>query len=191
VTLTASSTLRHVVEAVSKALKDHGIRAVLTGGACASLHARGDYLSQDLDYIVQGRVTQAAVETALRSVGFSRHGASYQHPHSAFFVEFPVGPLAIGADDLVEPVTVRVGRTQVLSLSATDSCRDRLAAFYHWADRQSLDVAVRIAIYQRLKMPVIRAWSIRQGHEARFAEFEAAVRTGRGAARKKVGRRPK
>ena len=58
-------------------------------------------------------------------------------------VEFPAGPLAIGDDDLVEPVELRVGRTRVPALSATDSCRDRLAAFYHWRDLQSLRVASR------------------------------------------------
>ncbi len=178
-TLTAASTQRQVIEAVSRALSTHGIRAVLTGGACASLHSGGRYISQDLDYIVQGRVSQAQVETALGSSGFVRHGASYRHPRSPFFVEFPVGPLAIGDDELVEPVTVRVGRTDVLSLSATDSCRDRLAAFYHWNDRQSLDVAVKIAVHSRINTRAIREWSIREGREALFAEFLMATRAAR------------
>lgn len=178
-TLTGTSTLRQVVEVVSRALHAHGIRAVLTGGACASLHARGGDLSRDLDYIIQGRVTRAEVETALASVGFTRHGASYAHPRTAFFIEFPAGPLAIGDDDLVEPVVVRVGRASVLSLSPTDSCRDRLAAFYHWNDRQSLDVAVMIARHHRLDMRAIREWSLREGHPAAFAEFLAAARAAR------------
>jgi hypothetical protein len=37
-TLTVASSLRDVVLVVSRALHEHGIRAVLTGGACASIH---------------------------------------------------------------------------------------------------------------------------------------------------------
>lgn len=182
-TITAGSTLRQVVEAVSRALDARGIRAVLTGGACASLHSNGDYLSQDLDYIIQGRVTRVQLDGALAGLDFVRDGASYRHPRSAFFVEFPAGPLAIGDDDLVEPVVVRVGRVPVLCLSATDSCRDRLAAFYHWHDRQSLEVAVRIATHQRVTMAVIQAWSLREGHAAKFKEFADAVSMARKARR--------
>jgi hypothetical protein len=189
VTLSASSTLRQVIEAVSQALDSHGIRAVLTGGACASLHARGDYLSQDLDYIIQGRVTRTELDAALATVGFTRDGASYTHPRSLFFVEFPVGPLAIGDDDLVEPVVVRVGRSPVLCLSPTDSCRDRLAAFYHWNDRQSLEVAVRIACHQRVNMRVIRSWSVREGHEPKCRAFAAAVVASRKVRRRSTGPR--
>jgi hypothetical protein len=183
VTITERSTLRQVVEAVSHALDAHGIRAVLTGGACASLHSNGDYLSQDLDYIIQGRVTRVQLDGALAGLDFVRDGASYRHPRSAFFVEFPAGPLAIGDDDLVDPVSVRVGRVPVLCLSATDSCRDRLAAFYHWNDRQSLDVAVRIALHQRVKTSVIRTWSLHEGHAGKFKEFADAVAAARKARR--------
>jgi hypothetical protein len=64
-----------------------------------------------------------------------------------FFVEFPVGPLGIGRDLAVKPVQIRIGggARRIRALSATDCCRDRLAAFYHWNDRQSLDAAVDIA----------------------------------------------
>lgn len=67
----------------------------------------------------------------MADVGFSRQGAAYVHSASAFFVEFPAGPLGIGDDDLVKPVEIRVGRARVLALSATDSCRDRLAREGH------------------------------------------------------------
>jgi hypothetical protein len=61
-------------------------------------------------------------------------------------------------------------------LSATDSCRDRLAAFYHWRDRESLRVAVWIALAQRLDMERIRRWSAGEGFLPQFEEFLAEVR---------------
>ncbi|MCR4373777.1 MAG: hypothetical protein NUW22_02905 [Acidobacteria bacterium] len=169
--LTARSTLREVIQAVSATLRRRGIDAILTGGACASLHARGDYLSQDLDYIIRGAVTRARLDTAMAELGFGREGAQYTHPATPFFVEFPPGPLAIGNDDLVEPVDIRVGNIRVSALSATDSCRDRLAAFYHWNDFQSLRVAAAIARRQRIDLEAIRRWSINEGRADAFQKF--------------------
>jgi len=170
--LSRRSTLRDVVQAVSATLRRHQIEAVLTGGACASLHSRGDYLSHDLDYIIQNSVTRAQLDQAMRAVGFARTGAEYRHAGVAFFVEFPRGPLAIGDDDLVEPIEIRVGSVKVLTLSATDSCRDRLAAFYHWNDLQSLRVAAVIARRRTVNLDVIREWSITEGRAVEFRQFE-------------------
>jgi hypothetical protein len=161
-----------VVQAVSASLRRHRIEAVLTGGACASLHSKGDYLSLDLDYIIRNSVTRTQLDQAMRAVGFARTGAEYRHADLAFFVEFPKGPVAIGDDDLVEPVEMRVGPVKVLTLSATDSCRDRLAAFYHWNDLQSLRVAAAIARRRKVNLDVVRAWSLKEGRAAEFRQFE-------------------
>lgn len=169
--LSAASTLRDVIQAVSTTLRRHHIDAVLTGGACASLYSRGDYLSQDLDYIIRGPVTRPLLDRAMAEAGFRRTGAQYTHPRTTFFVEFPAGPLAVGDDDLVEPVEIRVGRVHVMALSATDSCRDRLAAFYHWNDFQSLRVAAAIARRQPVDIEAIRRWSEREGRTEEFRRF--------------------
>lgn len=60
----------------------------------------------------------------------------------------------------------------MLALSPTDSCRDRLATFFHWADRQSLAVAVEIAHRNEVDLARIRRWSEAEGHAARFEELE-------------------
>jgi hypothetical protein len=135
------------------------------------MHTDGAYVSHDLDFILQSVTTQSVLDATLARVGFRRSGQSYVHASSEFYVEFPAGPLAIGDDDLVEPVTLKVGRSKVLSLSATDSCRDRLAAFYFWCDRQSLSVAVSIAKRRRVNLSRVKEWSEREGQAAAFAEF--------------------
>jgi hypothetical protein len=164
-----------VALAVGSALTRHRIRAVLTGGACASLHSKGDYVSLDIDLILTGSTTQSAVDRAMADVGFRRRGDRYIHPRSRFYVEFPRGPLAIGSDFQIRPVERRAPVGRILLLSPTDSCRDRLAAFYHWNDRQSLKAAVSIALRNRVKLGAIRRWSIAEGAAARFAEFEAEL----------------
>jgi hypothetical protein len=184
VKISARSSLPTAALAVGDALRRHGIQAVLTGGACASLHSRGSYVSRDMDFIVSGAVTRAALDVAMASVGFRRRGDRYVHPEVSFYVEFPRGPLAIGGDHQIKPVMRSSAAGRALVLSATDSCRDRLAAFYHWNDRQSLDVAVQVASRSRVDLAVIRRWSAREGFAGRFAEFTTELTRRRARARR-------
>lgn len=169
------SSLADVAIAVGDALRRAGIRAVLTGGACASLYSGGVYASLDADFILSESITVAQVDRALAPTGFRRRGDRYVHAAVPFFVEFPAGPLAIGADLGIRPVWQAKGRARTLALSPTDACRDRLAAFYHWNDRQGLAAAAAIAVRHRVTVRTIREWSRREGHEAGYAIFRTEV----------------
>ena len=175
-TITSKSTLREVALAVGAALHRHGVKAVLTGGACASIHSAGVYTSRDLDFVVTSRTTQQTLDTALDDVGFQRSEDRYLHPDTQFWVEFPRGPLAVGGDYKIRPTTLRGKTGRANTLSPTDSCRDRLAAFYHWNDRQSLEVAVHIARRQRVNLKKIRQWSEQEQHLDQFEEFKKRIR---------------
>lgn len=162
---------------VGDALRRAGIEAVLTGGACASLYTRGRHVSADADFVLGATADGRAVEEVMRSIGFRRTGDHWTCPGVRFYVEFPRGPLAIGRDHRLRPVVRARRAARTLSLSATDSCRDRLAAFYHWGDRQALAVAVRIALLHPVQLRMIREWSIGEGAAAGWAEFRAALRS--------------
>lgn len=166
-----ASPLGQVAAAVAAALDRAGIRAVLTGGAAAVIYTGGEYQSEDLDFILESSPAQARLDAVLAEVGFSRKYDHYVHRTSRFFIEFPRGPLSIGRDIRIRPVEAVVGRQAVLALSPTDSCRDRLAAFYFWNDRQSLDTAVQIAERNRVDLEVVRKWSVDEGMATKYAEF--------------------
>lgn len=174
--LTARSSLAEVAACVARALARSKIRAVLTGGACATLYSRGEYQSSDLDFILQSAVTHRELDAVMETIGFRRTGNHYEHSRAVFFVEFPAGPVGIGADIDVRPVVYRIGGTGVRALSATDSCRDRLAAYYHWNDRQSLSTAVQIARHHKVDLKAIRAWSTREGASDKFSDFLETLR---------------
>jgi hypothetical protein len=163
------------------ALQKEGLEAVLTGGACASLHSGGAYQSSDLDFVLRDGVPEDRLKRAMAAIGFAPHGGHFVRPGLPFFVEFPKGPLAIGRDIGIRPARFVVRGAVVPALSATDSCRDRLAAFYHWGDRASLKAAVAIARKNRVDRKIIRIWS--EGEEARerFEEFLALLRKARRA----------
>jgi hypothetical protein len=178
VTLTARSSLADVAFAVGTALRRHRIRAVLTGGACVALHTDGAYVSHDLDFVLEGAetVTAARLDEALGALTFRRDGNQYRHPRLDLYVEFPPGPLAIGGDHTVKSVVLRRRRQTLRALSPTDSCLDRLAAFYHWDDRQSLTHAVEIARRRRVDRRRIAAWSAAEGHAEKHREFLRELR---------------
>ncbi len=186
--VSAASGLEEVAAAVAGALEQAKIRAVLTGGGCATIYSGGEYQSEDLDWIIQSPTTQRELDDAMGSIGFKRKrkGDHYVHPKSRFFVEFPRGPLAIGRDLKITPVRVQLGPRRITALSPTDSCRDRLAAFYHWNDRQSLDTAILIALSRKVNVSQIRRWSADEKSTERFEEFVRELRAAR--REKKKGR---
>ena len=121
-------------------------------------------------------------------LGVRRRGHRYVHARVRFFVEFPRGPLGIGGDVRIRPVWRTRQGARTLALSATDSCRDRLAAFYHWGDRQSLDAAVAIGLRNRVFLRKIRDWSRREGHPEGYGAFLLELERSRMARRS--SRRP-
>jgi len=190
VSLTARSSLQDVALAVGAQLTRRGIRAVLTGGACVAIYT-GTYVSSDADFILQGNVRQRALDEAMRQLGFERHGDRYDHPETPFFVEFPPGPLSIGEDLAIRPVEMHVAEegSAVLALSPTDSCRDRLAAFYHWDDRQALRLAVEIARKHEVDFHIIKVWSVGEGMSDKYDEFLREAQAGTAGLRRLRRRR--
>jgi hypothetical protein len=179
VTISAASTLPDVALLVAAALSRHGIRAVLTGGACVSIYTNGAYVSRDADFVIQaaGPGLQQRIDAALATLGFARNNDRYVHKLTAFYVEFAPGPVSIGADLDIRPVERRVGGATALLLSPTDCCRDRLAAFYFWDDRQSLELAVDVAVHQNITLRRIRAWSVDEGSGEKYEEFVRELRS--------------
>jgi hypothetical protein len=170
----ATSRLADVARVVSQTLLENGILAVLTGGACASLYTRGAYMSSDLDFVI-GDIPSRVLDRVMQTINFTRVGNIYRHPETEFFVEFLPGPLGIGRDLEIKAVPWG-GKSPLLVLSPTDSCRDRLAAFYLWNDRQSLRVAVRIALRHTIDLETIRRWSAQESRLPEFEEFVLEVK---------------
>jgi len=69
-----------------------------------------------------------------------------------------------------------VGALGIQVLTPTQGVMDRLAAFYHWRDRQGLDQAVLVAAQQIVDLDEIERWSAREGHAEAHREFAACVK---------------
>ena len=161
---------------VCHTLRAAGITVTLTGGACVAIWSDGKYVSHDLDFIEEGPVPRAQIRSALKRLGFLPKGRHFIHPDTSFLVEFPSGPLMVG-DERVTQVVERKTTAGILRLLSPNDCvKDRLAAFFHWNDRQALEQALLVARAQKVDIAEIRRWSRSEGHEEKFRAFSRRAR---------------
>lgn len=172
--LDASSSIEEVAATVSAALTAAGITAVLSGGAAVQIYSRGMYISRDLDFV--SSASHREIEPVLRELGFMRHsGRHFVHPSCAYTLEFPPWPLAIGRELIREWDKRPFGTLTIQILTPTQCVMDRLAAFYHWRDRQALDQAVLVAAAHDVDIVKIEHWSQAEGQASRYLEFAARL----------------
>lgn len=171
-TITAETTLRQAAFIVCTELHHAGTTAVLTGGSAATVWSGGAYQSHDCDFVIAFNSRDSRAEEALKRLGYREKNGTYVHLSNQFTLEFPRGPLSVGDDIVTKWSTLREKQLLLHILSPTDSCRDRLAAYYHWNDFPSLTRALEIAGHSQIDLEVIREWSFREGHPRKFAQFE-------------------
>lgn len=165
-------TIGELAAYIAEHLRSKGVETVLVGGACISIYSANEYSSFDLDFIITGSSTRKKVRAALTEINFTEENRYFTHPQTPFFVEFPSGPLAIGDEPPSEINSLSFSTGNLRLLSPTDCVKDRLAAFYHWKDQQSLEQAILIARDHNIDIEEVRRWSVNEG----FAEvFEKNV----------------
>lgn len=179
--IVASTTIEELAAIVSGSLEAAGISAVLSGGAVVSIYTHNAYESDDLDFI--SPQSTAKIAEALAPLGFKRQGRMFCHPRSTLFVEFPSGPLAIG-NELIPTTEVGEKRTAtgtIRLLTPTQCVMDRLAAYFHWNDLQSLDQAVMVALSQKVSFSKLDAWAKREGASEKLRKFKQELARKKGS----------
>ncbi len=174
--ITKRTTLEELAGHVSQALIDAGVNAVLSGGAVVSIYSKNEYESGDLDFISGAGLDRISV--VMEGLGFTRKGRCFLHGETTYFVEFPPGPLAIG-DELIKSDDVAEKKTKegnIRLLTPTQCVMDRLAAYFHWGDLQSLDQAVMVAQRQKISLAKLEAWAKKEGMADKLAIFKERVK---------------
>lgn len=98
-------------------------------------------------------------------------GKDFYHDDTEYSVEFPGSQLVIGNSPMKPDGKIERKGFTLRLLSPTQCVMDRLAAFYHWRDRQSLDQALLVAQNHPIKIKIIEDWSKSEGEENKFNEF--------------------
>ena len=156
-----------VCDRLSKA----GISAFLSGGAVVTIYSENEYQSYDLDFVSHGDFKK--ITEVMTSLGFTREkGRHFIHPHSEFFVEFPGTAATVGDEPIQEFEEIRTKAGVLRLLTPTHCVMDRLSAFYHWKDEQSLEQALLVAKAKSVSLQRVREWSAREGMNEKYREFE-------------------
>jgi len=105
-------------------------------------------------------------------LGFVRSSGRYfSHPDTDILVEFPPGPLAIGGSPVTKVASLEIEKQNLELLTPTQCVMDRLAAYYHWDDRESLEQALLVAGLHDVDLSEIKSWSDIEGMGKKFSSF--------------------
>ena len=152
-------------------LAGHGINVVLTGGACVTIYSGNRYQSLDIDFIDNGATPRRQLKQVLKMIGFAEYQRYFRHPDTRYFLEFPAGPLAVGNAPAGCIAALKFPSGTLRLLSPTDCVKDRLAAYYHWKDRQSLEQALLVARRRSIDLKEIQRWSGQEGMAAEYSKI--------------------
>jgi len=172
----ASMSLVELGSYICSALLEKNIHVVLSGGSCVQIYSDGAYTSYDLDMINRYNEPFKKIQSAMQSLGFQEEGKYFTHPQTHYFIEFPPGPLGVGDSSVtsIHEMTTSYGILKLLS--PTDCVKDRLAAYYHWNDAQSLTQALRVARKHPVDLDDIKAWSSKEKSLHKYEHFSKALR---------------
>lgn len=166
-----SMSLGELAAYIQSNLRQEQIHLILTGGAVVTLYTKGEYVSMDLDLVDQGFTSTQKINVQMEALGFKKRGRHYVHPQSEYIVEFVAPPLSVGNEPVHDTVELKLATGILKTLSPTDCIKDRLAAFYHWNDLQSLEQALLVAKAQNVDLKEIERWSKAEKMADRYKEF--------------------
>ena len=166
------TSIEELAAKVSQALEAAGILATLSGGAAVSVHTANAHESAGLDFVTSAG--RAALEPVLAPLGF-RLGADrrhFVHPDTHLFLEFPAAPLEFGYTRIQhEDVPLAETPWGPLRVTTPTLCvMDRLAAWWHWQDRQCRDQAVLVVARGKVDFDELARFARSEGASA--AEIE-------------------
>ncbi len=150
-------------------LKTAGIDAVLVGGACVSIYSQNRYQSLDLDFVTYEEMRP--IETVLKPLGFQRRGRCFSHEECPYLLDFVNPPISVGGESIKDFKTLKTSYGSLQLLTPTDSVKDRLAAFFHWNDRQAFEQALLVAKDHKIKVNNLKRWAREEGHSDRLNQF--------------------
>jgi hypothetical protein len=173
--ITKALSLPALAAIVCDACLRQGLNVVLSGGACVSIYTKNRYASFDLDFVLTSPVPRKKIKRTMEGLGFHEDGRHFRHPRTPYIVEFLLPPLSVGEEPVREVSEIRSGERVLRLLSPTDCVKDRLAAFFHWNDRPSLEQAILVSRKKKVDLREVRRWSVNEGMKDKFDIFRAEV----------------
>jgi hypothetical protein len=172
-------TTKDLAALVYQHLKNDGIDAILVGGSCVTIYSKNKYVSQDLDYATHS--DNLEIKNSLAKLGFIHRGKYFQHSKCEFLIDFVASSVFIG-EEIIKDKDLNRMKTKygTFKLLSTEDCvKDRLAGFFYWSDRQSLEQAIIVCLDNKVRIKKIRDWAITERQEKKFLQFEEELKKAR------------
>lgn len=134
-------SLLEVAAQASAALERAGIKVAVVGGSAITSYVPEVYTSKDIDFAAINGTTRRAFTQAVAPLGFLARGRDFVHPKSPFTLDLVADTPYVDQRPITEFETMKTRYGPVRVYSFEDAIADRIAAFLHWGDSQSLDVA--------------------------------------------------
>lgn len=157
---------------VADHLQQHDIEVVLVGGLAVEIYTENLYLTKDIDMVNTNYKSPQELRDAMSKLGFQKKGRIFVNDTTEISVEFPTGPLSVG-DELVAKTTIaKVAKGKIPILDVSDVIKDRLAAYIHWQDRQSLVQALAILLKHPTNRTSLKNFCDREGGDSLYLTLE-------------------
>jgi hypothetical protein len=144
-------------------LKSHGIEVVLVGGLAVEIYTANLYLTKDIDMVNVNYQKPSRLYDVMAELGFYRRGRIYIHDTTDISVEFPTGPLAVAGHRITRTTIANTPKGAIPILYVEDVVKDRIAAYIHWRDKQSLIQAVSILLQHNLLLNEFKFFCLEEG----------------------------
>lgn len=173
----AEMSVTEIASAICEQMSKYNINVTLCGGACVTIYSENQYKSGDLDFVMPD-YSLKEIDPIMAELGFSRtkFHRHYEDTECPYFVEFPPSPLTIGDEFVTETASIKTKYGTLRLLTPTDSVKDRLAAFYHWNDRQSLEQAILICKTKKIDLKEVERWSKGEGSLEKYRYLLQALK---------------
>ena len=159
---------------IQEQLRESNIDVVLSGGSCVSIYSNNQYVSMDLDLVNNNifPLKKKLVNASMNKIGFIKYDRHYIHPDTEIIVEFPLGPLAVGEEQISNINTIELSTGNLSIISPTDCVKDRLTWFYHDNDLQGLHQALLVAKSNQIDIAEVERWSKSEDKEEEFTKIK-------------------
>jgi hypothetical protein len=135
------------------------------------------YLTKDIDMVNTNYKKPQVLHEAMSKLGFYKKGRIFVNPSTAISVEFPSGPLSVGDETVAKTTIVQVATGNIPILEVSDVIKDRIAAYIHWRDKQSLVQALGLLLKHPSNRTELKKFCDIEGGEGLYLTLKELCKT--------------
>ena len=173
----ADMSMEQLAAIITTHLKQQDIQVVLVGGLAVSLYTDNRYLTKDIDIVDISYQKPATLKAAMADIGFYKQGRVYCNDSTDITVEFPSAPLSVGDEPITEQTNISTEHGDIPVLYAVDIVKDRLAAYFHWQDQQSLVQALCVMLCHTIKPAEVKAFCEKEADYNQYGQINSLYKT--------------